>query len=185
MRQFFLCEWADTEIFIIDRLSMFSLPPWIWGDKNWKEQGLNHNSSSINTFYWPWLLWPQICVIPSWPDTSDWSSGQLCFKENDNIFWEQQFIYFLSSLNFPPSFQARGQQQLPAGKVGRDSKAENPAAQTQAQAATGEPLCNLHHCIFNPIWAYWACFAPGSTARHPFFFFHNTQLEMHLLEGPD
>ena len=45
------------------------------------------------------------------------------------------------SLNFPPSFQARGQQQLPAGKVGRDSKAENPAAQTQAQAATGEPLC--------------------------------------------
>ena len=49
----------------------------------------------------------------------------------------------LLSLNFPPSFQARGQQQLPAGKVGRDSKAENPAAQTQAQAATGEPLCIL------------------------------------------
>ena len=23
--------------------------------------------------------------------------------------------------------------------------------------------------LFYPIWAYWACFAPGNTARHPFF----------------
>ena len=23
--------------------------------------------------------------------------------------------------------------------------------------------------FFNPIWAYWACFAPGSSARNPFF----------------
>ena len=23
--------------------------------------------------------------------------------------------------------------------------------------------------IFNPIWAYWACFAQGGTPRHPFF----------------
>ena len=25
--------------------------------------------------------------------------------------------------------------------------------------------------FFNPIWAYWACFALGSSAKHPFFYF--------------
>ena len=25
-----------------------------------------------------------------------------------------------------------------------------------------------HWHVFNPIWAYWTCFAPGSTARHSF-----------------
>ena len=36
--------------------------------------------------------------------------------------------------------------------------------------------------IFSSVRANSACFAPGSTAKHPFFF-HNAQLEMHLLEG--
>ena len=40
--------------------------------------------------------------------------------------------------------------------------------------------------FFNPIWAHLACFSPGMTVRHSFFHcFRNTQLEMHLLEGPD
>ena len=34
-----------------------------------------------------------------------------------------------------------------------------------------------HFPLFYPIWAYWACFTPGSTDRHPFFCFHNAQLE--------
>ena len=41
--------------------------------------------------------------------------------------------------------------------------------------------------FFYPIWAFWARFTPGSSARHPFFYvsFHFTQLEMRLLQGPD
>ena len=39
--------------------------------------------------------------------------------------------------------------------------------------------------FFYPFWTYWPCIVPGSTARHPFFFFYITKLEMHLLEEPD
>ena len=31
------------------------------------------------------------------------------------------------------------------------------------------PLVSFNLSLFYPIWAYLACFAPGSTARHPFF----------------
>ena len=38
--------------------------------------------------------------------------------------------------------------------------------------------------LLNPIWAYWASNSPHA-ARLGIHFFHNTQWEMHLLEGPD
>ena len=42
----------------------------------------------------------------------------------------------------------------------------------------------MRHNVFYPIRDYWACFAPGSSARRPFliyFFRNNTKLEMNLL----
>ena len=40
--------------------------------------------------------------------------------------------------------------------------------------------------IFKPILSLLSLLAPSGTARHPIFYcFHNTHLEMHLLEGPD